>query len=200
MAAVLIIQFGPSALSKYGIVSPWLIVIAIPISGATLSIATATLARQAIASGDRTQKYKAATEFFWWLILLAGLIVGALWLRHEYRQRGFKAEEGLALEFVRNHSIVTQKGGSGSSPSMVAITKTGDGVPVKYEIGTRLGSAIVSVTQSSNGRELHLDCITNLSLGGRDPFRSPCEQGSVVAGTDNTTRPANPAVHTDAAR
>jgi len=200
MAAVLLIILWPSALSKYGIVAPWLILVSLPVCGATLFIASATLARQALASGDRAQQYKEATRFFWWLILLAGLIVGVLWLRHEYRQRDFKLEEGLAIEFVKNHNFVINNGGSGSSPSVVAITKTHDGMPVKYEIGTRLGYAIVSVVQSSSGREFNLDCITTLSLGGRDPSRSPCAQETVSTETGHKREQANQSINTDAAR
>jgi hypothetical protein len=168
----------PSRSSEYWAVAPWLVIASIPVCGVSLFIALATLTRHALASGDRTQKYGAARSLFWSLTLLAGVIVGALWLRHEYRQHDFKLEEGLAIEFVKSHALVIQKGGGGSSPSMVAITKNHDGVPVKYEIGMRLGYAIVSVVQLSGHREFNLDCITTLSLGERDPTRSPCDQDS----------------------
>jgi hypothetical protein len=186
--------------SDYWAAAPWLVIFSIPFCGATLLIAAATLVRQASASGDRVQKNKAARSLFWSLVLLACVIVGVWWVRHEYRQRGLKVEEGLALEFVRNHDAVIQGGSRDPSPSLVATTKTNAGVPVTYEIGTPLGYAIVSVNESSGRRQFNLDCITTISLGGRDPTRSPCSQGVVSTGTPNGINRANQSINSAAAR
>jgi hypothetical protein len=168
MAATLLVFLGPSDLSKYGIAVPWLILVSLPACGVTLLIASANLAHK--------NKDKATTRFFLLLLLVVGVICGVLLLRHEFSQSNFKQEEARAIEFVKSQGVVLLKGGGGTLPADVGVTKTHDGIPLRYEIGTLSGNAIVSVVRSSGGSTFHLDCVTRLSFAARDPRLAPCEQ------------------------
>jgi hypothetical protein len=199
LAAVLLISAGPSDLSKYGIAIPWLILGSLPVCGATLLIATGTLAREALASGDQVQKLRSATRFFLSLILISGLIVGAMWLRHQNHEKDLKNQESRAIEFLTSHALVIQHGGKvGAHASSMRMDS--DRNVLGYDISTSLGSAIVTVVRQSGGREFKLECITTLSLGGRDPFTSPCEQGTALNETKHKAMSANPSINADAAR
>lgn len=148
----LFVILGPSDFSKYGIAVPWLILASLPACGVTLLIASANLAHQ--------NRDKAATRFFLLLILVAGVIAGALWLRHESRQRDFKQEEARAVEFVKGQGVVLLKGGGGSLPADVQVMTTHDGIPLRYQIGIVSGYAFVKVNRSSGGSEFYLECFT----------------------------------------
>lgn len=146
------------------------------------------------------RRESATTKFSWALILIVGAVAGVLWLRHEYRQSEIEAEKQRATEFVRGHSLVIQKAGQNPSPFLSSYSANTGDFPVRYEFSTRAGYAIVSVVQLSGKREFRLDCITNLSLGGRDPRLDPCKQGIVSTESDQKGTPANPSINADAAR
>jgi hypothetical protein len=189
--AVVIVFVGGlrSRSSEYWAAAPWLIVVSVPMCVATLSVCAITVAVRAGASGDEGRKFRIAARAFWSLNLVIGAIVGALWLRHESLENERKMEEGLALDFVRNHSAVIHR--AGSNPAVTpasSTTRSSDAMPFRYEFsvdtrnrserthGARYIFAIVSVSRSSGKREFTLDCLTTLSLGRRDPFKDPCKQ------------------------
>ena len=149
---------------------------------------------------SEAKRERAANRFSWALILIVGVVAGTLWLRHEYRQSEIEVEKQKATEFVRSHSLVIQNAGGDPSPSLSSYSANTGEFPVRYEFATRAGYAIVSVVQSSGKREFRLDCITSLSLGGRDPRLDPCKQGIVSTESDQSKTPANTSINTDAAR
>jgi hypothetical protein len=134
----------------------------------------------------RAAQKKLAARSFWLLNLAAGAIIGALWLRSESLQKDATIEEGLALDFVKNHGVVVQKVGRDAAIYLSSTQTSGSGsLPVKYEFSldarqvnadSRDLFAIVSVSRASGAPKFTLDCITPLSLGQRDSFKDPCKQ------------------------
>jgi hypothetical protein len=193
-----------------GLITGWLImfaafateVIGLNYSTARKQKETAgTESNNADTSESEARRESATTRFSWALILIVGAVASVLWLRREYLQSEIEVEKQKATEFVRGHSLVIQKAGQDPSPFLSSYSANTGDFPVSYEFSTRAGYAIVSVVQSPGKREFHLDCITNLSLGGRDPRLDPCKQGIVSTESDQKREaPANSSVNTDAAR
>ncbi len=188
--AVLVVLIGSLFSRSYGYwaVAPWLIIVSIPVCGATLLVAVSTVVIHARADGDKARKLKVATTFFWGLNLVIVSIAGFWWLQSATLKRDVENEKKLALEFVASHGAVVQQFGRDVGISLSSYTGGTDALPLKYEFAidtriqqgtnpnTRYVFAIVRVTDSSGQRQFVLDCITRTSLGHRDPFKDPCKQ------------------------
>jgi hypothetical protein len=189
-AAIVVVYVGGrvSQSSEYWNVAPWLIVVSVPACAVTVLIAVITLSVHARVSGDKARRFRWAASSFLALNVVVGLIVGALWLRHESLQRELEIEKGLALEFVKKHDDVIRKAGARSSISLSSYTNSGDGLPVRYEFSIDAGDpgqsdpdsryefAIVGVSGPRGNREFSLECITHVPMGKRDSHKHPCRQ------------------------
>lgn len=199
LAAALLAVLNSDAMSAYGVAIVWLVMASLPVSGATLLIAMGTLVTEAVAPGDQKQKLKSATRAFLLLIFIAGIVVGALWLRQEDRENDRKNQQGRAIEFVTAHSIMVRNGGRVESRNPSASMDSDRNV-LSYEIETSLGSAIVRVVQQPADSEFKLECITTLSSAHRDVRKGPCEQGTVLTESKGNAISAGSPISADPAR
>jgi len=190
-ASIVIVIAGSlgSSSSEYWAVAPWLIVVSIPLSAATLAIAAVTIAVQAGASGAQARKNATAMKVFWALNIALVAIAGLWWLQSMFSKRELESEKKMAADFVRNNDLVISRYGRDAEVvPFSTYTMGSNALPTRYEFAvsvkrqrnagspTQYGYAFVGAKGSSGQRQFALDCISTLSPGKRDPFKDPCKQ------------------------
>lgn len=97
-----------------------------------------------------------------------------------YAKQTTEDEWSQAINFVKGNSEVLREVGAIKGVGRVVSTrKSGETIPSRYELsvsGDKSAYAIVDVTRSSGMAKFSLACLTQLSLGRRDPFKDACKQ------------------------
>lgn len=89
-------------------------------------------------------------------------------------------EWSAVIEFVKvNPEVINLVGSNAKYFPDISGTKRGDSLPNRYEVsvnGARQIYVITDVSRDLNRTEFTIACITERSLGYRDPFKDACDQ------------------------
>jgi len=182
IAVVFIQAPGGDGASIYWAAAPWLIVVSIPASVATLVISVVTHLIFVGTQSFTGKKSVATTVAFVSYIVLTGAVVTALWWRKEYNKKLDARAESLALEFVRSNKEVARAAG-GNERVALASKSISDERAVRYEFSVSGTSTVYAIVNSSGPRSspiLTLTCTTKIAMSKRDPFKGPCAAHQVT--------------------
>ena len=116
---------------------------------------------------------------YWPIVVLAVVVMAVILLVQNHQSEAASVrEKALALEFVRNNSEVMQMVG-GQGRVNLATTRKSRGKPTIYDIGVYGTNRLYAIVEATSGNPVpvfRLVCVTPISMGGRDPFKHPCEQ------------------------
>jgi hypothetical protein len=177
-AAILFVAFLAIGDSSSLVVTPWLIIAAVPASSVSLLLVFATLAVYSRVEGDRARKLRFSSAVFSVGVAAIGISIFAFLHQRQAQQDAFKRETRMASEFVARQEAV--RSAVGDSPqvrlSQSTISREGP-LPVQYDFhvaGPKTVFASVTVDRTGGAARFALACITPLSPGQREAFKDVC--------------------------
>jgi len=196
--AILVVGYLAVGDSSTLVVTPWLIIVAVPACAVSLLLVFATLAVHSRVKGDESRRFKVSLAVF--AAGVATIVATALFFLHQRQtlENDVKRETQMASKFVAEHQAVRLAVGDAPKVNLSSSTISRDGpMPVKYDfsvIGSKTVYAIVAVDRSGGVARFSMACITPLSLGQREAFKDACRSSNEKALKSNIS------VNTDAWR
>lgn len=178
--AILVVAYLAVGDSSTLVVTPWLVIVAVPACAVSLLLVFVTLAVHSRVKGDESRKFKVSLAVF--TVGVAAIAITTLLFLHQRRtlENDVKRETQMVSKFVADHQAVRLAVGDAPKVNLSSSTTSRDGpMPGKYDfsvVGSKTVYAIVTVDRTGGVAKFSLACITPLSLGQREAFKDACAQ------------------------